>query len=211
MKRWYRIPLERNLWTVFAVLFSFFVPLVFACTIAVIVNSYRILAWLYVLIFGPRWDQRARIAADLGVLSANSMRIQTVGGAGNEHFILVTSSKHYQPALNINPLPTLSSAQFAALLETLDLKDSLTALAVEANCMLNFPGLLALIYRHQSLHQLTLQPGAIHPASLTLESPFPANVGRITSLISPGMYITYILRTEHYIEDLTITSAADGS
>jgi hypothetical protein len=186
------------------------IPWLILCAIVEIVNVYRSLAWLYRRVFGPPWDPITRIEEEVGWSYRSSMRIQSVSGPGVASFAVVTFSNPTLSWFTISRLPTLSSAEYTALLAVLDLKDDLGFLTIMADCALNLPTLFAFVRRHRLLHNLALESGAIDPASLTEEAILNVHPGRLTSLSSPAAYIPYILPTEPDVQYLTIDSTGDG-
>ncbi|KAJ7318296.1 hypothetical protein DFH08DRAFT_892327 [Mycena albidolilacea] len=144
-------------------------------------------------------------------MHGHSLRIQTVSASRADRFTLVAFTGVPPSGLILTQLPALSSARYAAVLTALDLGDDLHRVTVKANIAIDFSALLGFIRRHQSLHGLTLEPGAIHRASLARQPTHHTLSGHITSLISPAMYIPAMLRMERHIDHVFITSAAHGS
>ncbi|KAJ6540418.1 hypothetical protein B0H19DRAFT_1269005 [Mycena capillaripes] len=185
-----------------------FIPLLVIFMLIIAVNLYRILRWLHRCFWSPL-DQTARIAADLGRMHGDVMRIQTVSGTNVGQFTLVTFSGSQMESLYIHFGPNLLPAQSAALLAALDLRQKLVTLRVRKDAALNLPALLSFIRRHQSLKRLILPPGAIDAASMMQEPEVHTYPGRVTFLSSPAAYIPYILAIERRVQTLVITPVSN--
>ncbi|KAJ7629263.1 hypothetical protein DFH06DRAFT_722921 [Mycena polygramma] len=168
---------------------------------------YRSICWLYRYTLQP-WDPATRIATDLrSVLRyGRTIRIQTITVPGGAQFTLATFPPHYW--LTLHRLPSLSSAQYVALLASLDLKDDLSTLTVRSGCKLQFSALMDFIRRHPSLFTLTLFPDAIDEASLLAGS--MAIPGHLTTLIAPAAYIPYILPADRSVAEMSTLYADFG-
>ncbi|KAJ6566750.1 hypothetical protein B0H19DRAFT_1257938 [Mycena capillaripes] len=194
----------------FFLCFIYCVPLLIYFIFLGIVNPPLLLAWLCRHLVGRPWDQSHRIAADLKWMYGSSLHVQTICVPGATQFTLATFAGDVFSTITISALPALSFQQFTALLATLDLKDNISALTVKTGCALSLPTLLTFVRRHRLLQRLTIEPGAIHSATLPVDTVPSTDAGRLTTLTAPAPYIPYILPAEPSVADLTITSASDG-
>ncbi|KAJ6453251.1 hypothetical protein C8R47DRAFT_1168403 [Mycena vitilis] len=171
------------------------------------INFCLSIAWLYRYTLQP-WDPATRITADLGVIPQYgcTIRIQTITVPGAVQFTLATFPPHHQ--LTLDRLPNLSSAQYVALLASLDLKDDLHVLTVRPRWR-HFPAVVDFIRRHPLLHTLTVFSESFDPASLAANHmPYTIH-GNITTLTAPAAYIPYILPADRSITDMTIFPPGD--
>ncbi|KAJ7624116.1 hypothetical protein DFH06DRAFT_1481707 [Mycena polygramma] len=205
-------PIPTMNWGIACTTLACLIPFLTSFLVALIVNAYLSLTWLWRRVLGPEWDSNARIASELTVLGGPaSLRVQIVAVSGETPFTLATFSNFTLSYITLNHFPTLSSAHHTALLATLDLTAELRFLIVKRNCSLDLSALLGFIRRHGLLHKLILETGAIDSASLTTEPPSDTSGGQITSLSSPAIYIPSILATQRSVTHLTITSWAHVS
>ncbi|KAJ6453249.1 hypothetical protein C8R47DRAFT_1254424 [Mycena vitilis] len=118
---------------------------------------YRSIYWVYRYTLRP-WDPATRIATDLRPVLGygDAIRIQIITVPGGAQFTLAISP--FQNPLTLPHLPSLSSAQYVAMLVSLDLQEELSTLIVHSGCKLQFSALMDFIRRHPSLSTLILFP-----------------------------------------------------
>ncbi|KAJ7756587.1 hypothetical protein B0H16DRAFT_687172 [Mycena metata] len=181
-------------------------PFVLVLIIASICNIYVTVEWLWRRASTPPLDLVSRIMQDLGVMTGNSMRIQTLFALGNKNqFTLVTFAG--DTALHIPRIPRFSRAMSTAVLESLDLGYKLRKLTIDVDASVDLSALISCLHRHEAHTELTLRTGALHAPSLSAESPPASYSGRLDRLSTPAVYVPHLLRVERLLTTLTITPA----
>ncbi|KAJ7764301.1 hypothetical protein B0H16DRAFT_1454840 [Mycena metata] len=114
--------------------------------------------------------------------------------------------------LYFRKLPDFSSAQFNALLATLDLTaDAPASAIVGSDCGLDIHAFFAFVQRHPSIQRLTLRSGSLDTTSLRSSVAANSHPARITYLRAPAKYIPHVWPFLPDITHLDIDFAGDAS
>ncbi|KAJ7756594.1 hypothetical protein B0H16DRAFT_1458049 [Mycena metata] len=162
--------------------------------------NYLVAGWTYRRVLRPSSNPAQRIAADFHWVFGDSIRIQTISVPGASQFTLLTVPLMADNILYFCKLRGSSSAQFNALLATLDLTADMPASPiVGSDCRLDI---------HNFFVGSLYGPAHWTPHRSAPQLPHPA---RITFLCAPAKYMPHVWPFLPDITHLDIDFAGDAS
>ncbi|KAJ7510637.1 hypothetical protein B0H11DRAFT_1955576 [Mycena galericulata] len=172
-----------------------------------IVNSIVLSSWIYHRVFGPRYSQDERIAADLPQVWY-CMRIQSLSAGVVDRFTLVTSSSGvFEGRLAILNVRELTSSHYSSILSALALP-YYSDLTLHEGCNVPLSTLIDFLQRHPNFTSLILRSESIlHSSLLGLTEFIRHTAPSITDISIPATYVTQILYATPNVREISITFA----
>ncbi|KAJ7202541.1 hypothetical protein GGX14DRAFT_653584 [Mycena pura] len=118
------------------------------------------------------------------------MRLKQVSILGTSDIALLTFGPFLDQRLVIARIPSISRAQYATLLATLDLTQYLDEVAVVANCGLSLSDVICFVHRHCEVAKLTLEP---HSLSSIIPQPHLSPCAGVAAITAPAAYVAALV------------------
>ncbi|KAJ7694347.1 hypothetical protein B0H17DRAFT_465634 [Mycena rosella] len=131
------------------------------------------------------------------------MHLQSLFVGTADQFTLVIFGSQISPRLTIPHLSTLTDAQRAVLLPTLDIPYHLLELTIAEGCNFRLADVMDCVQRHHRLTVLSFKSRSLSPGSV-VDLP-PNSPGRLHHLSAPATYIPSLLQAEPNIRHSSVT------
>ncbi|KAJ7218372.1 hypothetical protein GGX14DRAFT_390144 [Mycena pura] len=118
------------------------------------------------------------------------MRLKQVSIPGTSDIALLTFGPFLDQRLVIARIPSISRAQYATLLATLDFTQYLDEVAVVADCGLSLSDVICFVHRHCKVAKLTLEP---HSLSSIIPQPHLSPCVGVVAITAPAAYVVALI------------------